>query len=260
MGSLVTDVVVQSPAEVPVTDVVHSHILLHGEHESEPPLCLPQHMEPSYETVYLEVHKAEFQHIRSLVQTPHIGTFMHVDLTWASHMRVKGRRADPRNVHTVSVAYIPWARVQDFVKGEEARTDAPCKFVCQGTPRNEKGKLMFPRWNCYSAILRYLCNMQLPCQCACCNVTIYCHVSSLLYMTLTKTTCCPPHPTGIIVNMDQMTMHRTYHWLQQTCTRRKESSTPRANTFQMGRGTHVHGHQQGCEGQANDGDANVDLS
>jgi hypothetical protein len=77
---------------------------------------------------------------------------------------MKGRRADPRNADTVSVAYIPWARVEDFLKGEEARSDAPCKFVCQGTPTNEKGKLMFPRWNSYSAILRSVCNMHLPCQ------------------------------------------------------------------------------------------------
>ena len=182
-------------------------------------------MEPSYETVYQEVHEPHLNRIRSLVQTPKDGTFMHTDLTWASHMRMKGRRADPRVVDTVSVAYIPWARVEDFLKGEEARIDAPCKFVCQGSPTNEKGKLMFPRWNSYSTILRCVRNMQLPLQCACSAVTMYCHVFSLLYVTLTETTCCPPHETGIIANMDQMTMHRTYHWLQMTCTRIKESST-----------------------------------
>ena len=223
MGSLVTDAVVQSPFEVSVTDAVHSQVLVHEDHGSQPPLRPAHHMEPSYETVYQEVHKAEFQRIRSLVQTPNTGTFMHVDLAWASHTRMKGRRTDPRNVDTVSIAYIPWARVDDFVKGEEARSDAPCKFVCQGTPTNEKGKLMFPRWNSFSTILRCVCNMQLPWQCAYCNVTIYCHVSSMLYMTLTKTTSCPPHTTGITVNMDQMTMHRTYHWLQQTCTIRRKN-------------------------------------
>ena len=185
---------------------------------------------------------------------------MHTELTWASDMRVKGRRADPRTVDTVSVAYIPWARVEDFVKGEEARTDAPCKFVCQGTPINDMGKLKFPRWNSYSAILRCVCNMPLALQCACSNVTLSGQPSSLLYMILTVTTCCHPHPTGIIVNTDQMTMHRTYHRLQMTCTIRKGSSTSRANTFQMGRATQVHGHQQGCEDQANEGDASVDLS
>ena len=175
-------------------------------------------MEPSYESVYQEVHKAQFDRICSLVQHPNLGTFMHTDVTWASHRRMKGRRADPRSADEVSVAYIPWARVEDFVKGEEARSDAPCKFVCQGTPTNEKGKLMRPRWNSYSAILRCVCNMQLALQCACSSVTVTCHVSELLNMILTETTCCPPHPTGIIVNMDQMTMHRTYHWLQMTCT------------------------------------------
>jgi hypothetical protein len=96
-------------------------------------------MEPSFKTVYQEVHKAEFHRIHSLVQTPNTCTFMHTDLMWASHMRVKGRRADPKTVDIVLVAYIPWARVEDFVKDEEACSDAPCKFVCQGTPTNENG-------------------------------------------------------------------------------------------------------------------------
>jgi hypothetical protein len=190
MGSLVTDVVVQSPVEVIVIDVVvHSHVLVHGEHGSKPTFRPPQHMEPLYETIYQEVHKAEFYRIRSLIQTLNISTFIHTDLTWASHMRVKGRRADPKTLDTVWVAYIPWARVEDFVKGEEACSNAPCKFVCQGTPTNEKGKLMFPRWNNYFAILRCVCNVQLALQCACSYVTIFCHVFSLLYMTLTKITC-----------------------------------------------------------------------
>ena len=226
----------------------------------EPTLRQPQHMEPSYKTVYREVNKAEFDRIQSLVQTPNIGTFMHTDVTWASQMRAKGRRVDPRTFDTVSVAYIPWARVEDFVKGEEARSDAPCKFVCQGTPTNEEGKLMFPRCNSYSAILRSVCNMHQPYHCACSTITISSHVSSMLYMTLTDTTYCPPHPTGIIVNMDQMTMHRTYQWLQMTCTIRKENSTLRGNIFQVGRDTQVHGHRQGCGDRGNEGDASVDLS
>ena len=206
------------------------------------------------------MHKAEFHRICTLVQTPNIGTFAHTHLTWARHVRVKGSKADPRTYAAVSVAYIPWARVGDFLKGEEARTDAPCKFVCQGTPTNEKGKLMFPRWNSYSAIFRFVCNMHSDCYTACYNVTLSCQISSLLYMTHTVTTCCGPHPTGIIVNMDQMTMHRTYQWLQMTCTRRKESWTPKANTFQTERVTQVHGHPQGCEDRGSEGDANVDLS
>jgi hypothetical protein len=58
----------------------------------------------------------------------------------------------------VSVAYIPWSRVQDFLKGEEGRPDAPYKFVCQGTPSNQEGKLAFPLWNSYSAVIRCVCN------------------------------------------------------------------------------------------------------
>lgn len=207
MGSFVTDVVVHSPI------VMHSknHILVHTEDAQEPTLRPPQHMEPSYESTYQDLHKAEIHRIRSLVQTPNIGIFMHTDLTWTSHVRVKGRRSDPRTLTPVSLAYIPWARVEDFVKGEEARSDAPCKFVCQGAPSHEKGTLLFPRWNSYSTALRSVCNMQILCYCACYIVTIYCQSPTLLYMPLTLSTCCSPHLTGITVNMDQMIMPRTYH-------------------------------------------------
>ncbi len=170
MWSCAIDVVVHSPI------VVHSgdHVFVHAEHGSEPTFCPPQHMEPSYESTYQEVHKAEFHRIRSLVQTPHIGIFMHTDLVWTSHMRVKGRRTDPRTLAPVSLAYIPWAKVPDFVKGEEARSDAPCKFICQGAPSHDRGKLKFPRWNSYSTVRRCVCNMQLVCSCACFSVTISC--------------------------------------------------------------------------------------
>ena len=167
-------------------------------------------MDPSYKSVYQEVYRAKFNRISTLIQSPNIGTFTHRDLTWACGVRVKGR-TDPRTLAPVSVAYIHWARVQDFVKGEEARSDAPSKFVCQGAPTKAKGKLVRPRWNSYSAILRYICNMQPGLDCACSNVTVFKHLSSLLYVTLTVTTCCGLYVTGIIVNMDQMTMPRTYH-------------------------------------------------
>ena len=29
------------------------------------------------------------------------------------------------------------------MKGEETRIDSPCKFVCQGAPSHDKGKLLF---------------------------------------------------------------------------------------------------------------------
>ena len=129
-------------------------------------------MEPTYESCYEELHKAELDRIRSFVQTPDKGTFMHSDLAWTSHMRVKGRRTDTRSLAPVSVAYIPWARVEDFVKGEEARSDAPCKFICQGAPSHDRGKLKFPRWNSYSTVRRCVCNMQLVCSSACSSVTM----------------------------------------------------------------------------------------
>ena len=176
MGSFVTNADVHSPIAMHSED----HVLVHAEHGSEPTLCLMQHMEPTYESTYQEVHKAELHRIRSLVQTPNIGTFMHTDLTWSSHMHTKGRRTDLRTQAPVSVAYIPWARVEDFVKGEEAHSDAPCKFICQGAPSRGKGKLLFPRWNSYSAIIRCVCNMQFVCYCACSSVTMPCQVPTLL--------------------------------------------------------------------------------
>jgi hypothetical protein len=205
MASFVTHAVVTSPSGIHNEDSVS----VHAEPVSEPMPRPAQHLEPSYESTYQEVHKAEIQRIRALVQTPNLGSFMHADVTWASHMHTKGRRTDPRTRAPVSVAYIPWARVDDFVKGEEARPDAPCKFICRGTPTNDKGRLLFPRWNSYSAVMRCSRNMQLVFHCACSCVTIYCQGVSLLYMALTSTTCCYPHPTDINVNMDRMTMQAT---------------------------------------------------
>jgi hypothetical protein len=208
----------------PIVMLNGNHVSVHAEHVSEPMLRPPQHLEPSYESTYQEVQKADILRIRSLVQTPNMGPFMHTDVTWANHMHTKGRRTNPRTLAPVSVAYIPWARVEDFVKGEEARSDAPCKFICQGTATNDKGKLLYPRWNSYSAVIRSVCNMHPVFHSACLCVTIYGQVPTLLYMALTPTTCCYPHPTDITVNMDQMTMQATYHWLQPTCTKRNENS------------------------------------
>jgi hypothetical protein len=119
---------------------------------------------------------------------------MHTDLLWASHIRMKGRRSDPRTPASVSVAYIPWGRVQDFVKGEEARCDAPCKFVCQGTTSNKQGDLMFPRWNSYSAVVRCLCNMSFDQDCPFFNVTNFDGLHFLLDNTLSVAIFVDPIP------------------------------------------------------------------
>ena len=124
----------RSSAELP-TEV---HVLRDGDHDTEQTIRTPLAVDPLYESIYWEAHKGEFERLRSLVQRPEAGTFMHTDLLWARQIRVKGRRTDLRTHAAVLVAYIPWARVQDFVKGEEAHIDAPCKFVCQGTPSNEQ--------------------------------------------------------------------------------------------------------------------------
>ena len=158
-----------------------------GEHAADQTHGAKHGVQPSYESTYQEVHKLELDRIRSSVQRPQSGFFMHSDLMWTSHNRVKGRRSDPRTPALVSLAYIPWARVQDFVKGEEARTDAPCRFICQGRTFNQQGELMFPRWNSYSAIIRYLCNMSFEEHCACCTVTSFRQIRSLLQITLSRT-------------------------------------------------------------------------
>lgn len=146
-------------------------VIRDGDHATERTLRTPLAVDPSYESTYREAHKGEFQRLLSLVQRPQAGAFMHSDLSWARQIRLKGRRSDPRTHAATSVAYIPWARVQDFLKGEEARPDAPCKFVCQGTPSNIQGKLAFPRWNSYSDVIRCVCNMQFQFHFPRCNVT-----------------------------------------------------------------------------------------
>jgi hypothetical protein len=175
MGPSVTCAVVHS------CDGLHTQLwslpqLMHAAEQSHGLMHIVQ---PSYESTYQEVHNKELERLRSCVQKPEAGLFMHTDLLWQSHTRMKGRRSDPRVPASVSVAYIPWGRVQDFVKGEEARTDGPCKFVCQGRTSNKEGELMFPRWNSYSAVVRCLCNMPNDRECAFCNVTIFKQVCSL---------------------------------------------------------------------------------
>ena len=155
MADFVTDAVVQSNLALH-TDL---DLIPDGHLDSQRPPGMSYGLEPSYESIYQDAHKAEFEWIRSLVQTPEPGTFMHKDLMWAIQTRAKGWRDASRTRAPVSVAYIPWVRVNDFVKGEEARIDGPCKFICQGSPLNIQGKLKFPRWNSYSAVLRCVRNM-----------------------------------------------------------------------------------------------------
>ena len=188
MGSSVVRVVLHSSTELQSV----GHVFGDGNHGTERSHRMPLGVDPSYETTYHKAHKGEFDRLRSEVQIPKAGTFMHNDQTWIKQIRLKGRKLGSRTHAPVSVAYIPWARVQDFVKGEEARTDGPCKFVCQGTASNEQGKLMFPRWNSYSAIIRCVCNMQSEFHCACCNVTTLTHVCGLGLRTLPNTTCSAP--------------------------------------------------------------------
>ena len=188
MGSAVPAVVLNSTSEL--------HSSEHNLQDGNPGMLqthrMPKAMAPTYESTYLEAHKEELQRLRGLVQVPEPGTFMHTDLTWAQQIRVKGKGTDSPTHATVSVAYIPWARVQDFVKGEEARTDGPCKFICHGSPTNKQGKLTFPRWNSYSAMFRCVCNMRAELNRACRDVTTLCHVCGLGLASVTCLTCFPP--------------------------------------------------------------------
>lgn len=69
------------------------------------------------------------------------------ELKWVPTIHLKGQRAQTK-VHTTSfVTFLPWNRVEDCLKGEELGKNAPCHFICQGTPTNVEGILAFPRWN-----------------------------------------------------------------------------------------------------------------
>lgn len=154
MGSFATAAVVHNYAGLHT----QSQVLHNGNHGSEQTHALMHAVQPTYESTYQQVHKQELERLHSNVQRPEGGTFMHTDLAWDRHIRMKGRGSDSRPV-LVWVAYIPWSRVEDFLKGEEARTDAPCKFVCQGATSHKHGELLFPRWNSYSDVIRCFCNM-----------------------------------------------------------------------------------------------------
>lgn len=177
MGSSITDVVVHSSAGLHT----QSHVVENGQYVVEGTHGLMRGVQTSYEATYREVHNQNLDRVRSCVQIPEPGTFMHTDLLWESHIRMKGTGSDPRTPSSVSVAYIPWERVQDFVKGEEARTDGPCKFICQGKTSNKQGDLMRPRWNSYSATIRCICNMS--CEVHCALLGCYNIQTSLLLVT-----------------------------------------------------------------------------
>ena len=188
MGSSKASVILNSSIEL------HSsgQDLRDGNHGTQQTHRTSLDVDPTYESTYVEAHKGEFERLRGLVQKPLAGTFMHTDVTWARQIGLKGKGIDSATLAPVSIAYIPWARVQDFVKGEEARSDGPCKLVCQGTPSNKQGKLTFPRWNSYSAIFRCVCNMRSEFHCACWDVTTLKHVCGLGVLTLLCTTCFLP--------------------------------------------------------------------
>lgn len=155
MGDCVTGAAVE-PCGALQTDY---QVLPYEHRPSLRPPCMAPALQPSYQSTYQEAHKADFERLLALVQTPEPGIFTHKDLKWATQIRTKGFRGAPRTHSPVSITYIPWVRVNDFVKGEEARIDGPCKFICQGSPSNQQGKLMFPRWNSYSTVMRCVCNM-----------------------------------------------------------------------------------------------------
>ena len=67
-----------------------AHLLAYGHPTSDQTHCTLRGLEPSYESTYQEVHKANFQQLHGLVQTPELDTFMHTDLTWATQILPKG--------------------------------------------------------------------------------------------------------------------------------------------------------------------------
>ena len=87
--------------------------------------CLPMTtsyvcaLEPSYESTYQEVHKADFERLRGLVQTPEPRSFTHKGSDVGNPDPREGFTDGPMTHAPLLVAYIPWVRVHDFVKGEE---------------------------------------------------------------------------------------------------------------------------------------------
>ena len=137
MRDYVTDVVVKS-CVASHNDV---HLLADGHPTSNQAHCTFYGLEPSYKSTYQEVHKADFEWLRGLVQTPKSYSFMHMDLTWATQIRAKGRRDSPKNHAPISVLYIPWARMHDFVKGEEALVPASLSVMAFHQTNNSGGAL-----------------------------------------------------------------------------------------------------------------------
>ena len=92
MGDCVAHAVVKSCVALH-NDV---HLLADGHPTSDQIHCTFCGLEPSYESTYQDVHKADFQRLRGLVQTPEPDIFMHMDLTWATHILPKGGGLVPR--------------------------------------------------------------------------------------------------------------------------------------------------------------------
>ena len=82
MGNCVTYAVVKSCV------ALHNnvHLLADGHPTSDQAHCTLHGLEPSYESTYQEVHKANFQRLCGLVQTPEPNTFIHMDLTGATQI------------------------------------------------------------------------------------------------------------------------------------------------------------------------------
>ena len=88
------------------------------------------------------------------VQSPPIGSFDAAKLQWEA-------RADPREKYqALFIAYIPWERTQDFIEGENNRSNAPTNFKVEWTKNRKPNTLKRPNEDSYLRLTGYVCYLK----------------------------------------------------------------------------------------------------
>jgi hypothetical protein len=75
------------------------------------------------------------------MQHPHLGVFTCREFIWIVNFKF--------GVHKVETTYIPSNWMQNLIDMEERCSNANCKFTRRQLQRNERGKLLYPRWDSY---------------------------------------------------------------------------------------------------------------
>ncbi|KAM7490345.1 hypothetical protein LguiA_033266 [Lonicera macranthoides] len=84
------------------------------------------------------------------VQDPPCAEFSSAHLNWA---KVEGGRQGGDDI-----ALIPYARVDDFVKGESINTESPASFRIESRRKRPEGSVTKPRVDCYLEYTLYWCS------------------------------------------------------------------------------------------------------